>query len=40
MIVFSSCLLGPVEDGTVAYKTKANGRVYISVLPEKAAAKA
>ena len=29
-----------VEDGTVAFKTKSNGRVYISVLPEKAAAKA
>ncbi len=29
-----------VEDGTVFFKTKANGRVYISVLPEKAAAKA
>lgn len=28
-----------VEEGKVAYTTKSNGRVYISVLPEKSAAK-
>lgn len=29
-----------LEEGKVEFKTKANGRIYISVLPEKAGAKA
>ena len=29
-----------VEEGQVQFKTKTNGRIYISVLPQKAAAKA
>jgi large subunit ribosomal protein L27 len=29
-----------LEEGTVEFKTKSNGRIYISVLPEKVAAKA
>ncbi len=27
-----------IEEGTVDFKTKGNGRVYISVLPQKAEA--